>query len=151
LAFRSQYEHSLDTKDRITIPAKHRAAFHEGVILSAGLDPCVEAWPLDAYESFEQRHLSGLSPLGRDARVIKRRLYALSEEESLDSSGRVRLPGHLVDHAKLEGPCVVVGAGDHLEMWSPREWQPEEREMDARGEEIAEGLAGRARSGGEES
>jgi MraZ protein len=149
LAFRSQYEHSLDSKDRITIPAKHRAAFAKGVILSAGFDPCVEAWPVEEYEAFEQRHLSGLSPLGRDARVIKRRLYALSEEESIDSGGRVRLPRHLIDHAKLEGPCVVVGAGDHLEMWSPREWQPEEQEMDARGEEIAEGLAGRGPAAGE--
>ncbi len=148
MAFRSQYAHSLDAKDRITIPAKHRTAFAQGVILSAGLDTCVEAWPVDAYEDFERHHLAGLSPLGRDARLIKRRLYALSDEDELDSAGRVKLPDHLVKHAKLSGECTIVGAGDHLEIWSPSEWAPEAEEMDARGEEIAEGLAGQGASEG---
>jgi len=141
MAFRGHYEHSLDSKDRITVPARFRAALSEGVVLFAGLDPCVEVWASDAYESFHDTFLAGLNPLGRKARVLRRRFNAEAHDDSLDSAGRVRVPKHLLDHAALKGECVVVGVADHLEIWSAKAWKSESEELGETASDMAEALA----------
>ena len=142
MAFRGQHEHSLDSKDRMTIPARLRAALAEGVVLSAGLDPCVDVYPVSAYAELEANYLSNLGPMTRRSRMLRRRFYSGSEEAELDSAGRIRMPRSLIAHAGLEGPCVVVGAGDHLEIWSAESWGPEQEEFEAKAAELAEGLGG---------
>ncbi len=142
MAFRGHYEHTLDSKDRLTVPARFRAALADGVVLSAGLDPCVEVYPTADYARFEEQVLGELNPLSRSGRMMKRRFHGRSHDESLDSAGRVRLPGHLVSHAGLaEGPCVVIGVADHLEIWNTDAWAAHDSEIDATAAEIAEELA----------
>jgi MraZ protein len=143
LAFHGQHAHSLDAKDRVTIPARFRDALADGVILLKGLDPCVEVYPVQEFAHFEERDLAGLSALSRDQRRMRRRIYAHSVDEALDSSGRVRIPRHLMDHAGLEDQCVIVGVGEYLEIWSPGEWGSEDAEVDAQANRIAEGLGER--------
>ena len=53
---------------------------------------------------------------------MRRRILARSHDDSLDSAGRIHLPKHLIDHAGLEGPCVVVGLVNHLEIWNAEAW-----------------------------
>jgi MraZ protein len=143
LAFRGHYEHNLDSKDRLTVPARFRTALADGIVLSAGLDPCVEIYPTAEYARFEQQVLAELNPLSRHGRMMRRRFHARSHEEALDSAGRVRIPKHLIDHAGLaEGPCVVLGVADHLEIWSVAAWSDHDAEIDATAAEIAEELAG---------
>ena len=91
--------------------------------------------------------LAGLSPFSRSARQIQRRFHGRAHDESLDSAGRVRLPGHLLEHAGLDGPCVVVGVDDHLEIWSPDRWREHNAEIDAEADRIAEELAAGAADG----
>lgn len=127
------------------MPARFRAALADGVVLCAGLDPCVEVYPTVDYTRFEQQVLGELNPLNRHGRMIRRRFHSRSHDETLDSAGRVRIPGHLVEHADLaEGPCVVIGVADHLEIWSPEAWTTHDAEIDATAAEIAEELAGGA-------
>jgi MraZ protein len=142
LAFRGQHEHSLDAKDRITIPARFRAALADGVVLAQGLDPCVEVYPVAAYAEFEQRFLAGLNPFDRDGRMMQRRFHSRSVDESLDSAGRIRLPRHLIEHAGLEGTCIVAGVMNRIEIWNPARWAEENARIDAGAEEISRGLAG---------
>ena len=141
MAFRGQYEHSLDSKDRLTIPARFRAALAEGVVLFEELDPCVSIYTPQDYDRLTDRYLGHLSPLSREARMMRRRFHARSHDESLDSAGRVRLPRHLIEHAGLSGACVVVGVQDHLEIWNPERWSAEDAEIDARAERMAEELS----------
>ena len=141
MAFRGQYEHSLDSKDRLTVPARFRLALSEGIVLVAGLDPCVELYTPSGYEEFSQRFLADLNRLGKRGRMMYRRFNASAEDESLDSAGRVRIAGHLVDHAGLQGPCTVVGVADHLEVWSPERWTEHYAELDQQAERLAEELA----------
>lgn len=141
MAFRGQYEHSLDSKDRLTVPARFRAALDEGVVLLESLDPCVAVYPVGEFARFAERFLAGLNPLSRKGRMMVRRFHARSHDESLDSAGRVRLPRHLIDHAGLDGACVVVGVDDHLEIWHPERWAEHDAEIDAEAEEMAEELA----------
>ena len=141
MAFRGQHEHSLDSKDRITVPARYRGQLAEGVVLIAGLEKCVEVYPAAAAEQLEARYLHGLNPFSRKGRMMSRRFYSSSEEVELDSAGRLKLPRHLIDHAGLDGGCVVAGAGNHLEVWAPKEWDPERDEFEASAVEMAEELA----------
>jgi MraZ protein len=142
VAFHGQHEHSLDSKDRLTIPARFRAALADGVILVKGLDPCVEVYPVHEFARFEQRDLAGFSTFSRDQRRMRRRIYAHSVDETLDSAGRIRLPAHLIEHGGLGGACVIVGVGDYLEIWNPGTWDSEDAEVDSHAHEIAEGLGG---------
>ena len=107
MAFRGHYEHNLDAKDRLTVPARFRAALADGVVLSAGLDPCVEVYP--PATSRPSRALAELNPLSRHGRKMKRRFHGGSYDETLDSAGRVRIPRHLIEHARLCGACVLMG------------------------------------------
>ena len=72
---------------------------------------------------------------------LRRRFHGGSFDEKLDSAGRIRLPKPLIEHAGLDGPCVVVGAGEYLEIWNAEAWAKQEAELDAAAPEIAEGLA----------
>ena len=141
MAFRGQYEHSLDSKDRLTIPVRFRGALADGVVLFEELDPCVSIYSPQEYDQLAERYLGHLSPLSREGRMMKRRFHARSHDEALDSAGRVRLPKHLVDHAGLSGACVIVGVQDHLEIWNPERWSAEDAEIDSRAGEMAEGLS----------
>ena len=78
MVLRGQYEHSLDSKDRLTIPARFRAALADGMVLSAGLDPCVEAYPTSEYERFQEQVLAELNPLSRHGRMMRRRFHGRS-------------------------------------------------------------------------
>jgi len=141
MRLRGQHEHSLDAKDRITIPSQLRHAFAEGCTIVASVDPCIEIYPKGVLGDVED---SGLAPLGRmskDARRMRRRMYGASDETELDSAGRIRVPRNLLDHAGLAGVCTVVGAGEYLEIWNPKAWAAESGEISEGAEALNERAA----------
>lgn len=142
MAFRGLYEHNLDSKGRLTVPSRFRAALSDGVVLSRGFDPCVRVHTTEGFEQLSDRFLSPHSPFGKDARLLRRYFHGGSSDEKLDSAGRIRIPRPLIEHAGLAGPCMVTGAGEYLEIWNADAWARQEKELDASASEIAEGLAG---------
>ena len=78
---------------------------------------------------------------GGNARALRRRFHGGSFDETLDSAGRIRVPKPLIEHAGLDGNCVVIGAGEYLQIWNADAWAKQEEELDAAAPEIAEGLA----------
>jgi MraZ protein len=146
MTFRGLNEHSLDSKDRITVPAQYRASFADGIVLRQGIEPCVEIWPVKEAEKDEDRTLAQLNPMSRDARRIQRRFFAHSESVDLDSAGRVRLSRQLIEYAGLEGRCVVNGVGSRLEIWSPERWLAEDEENEQLTSELTEGIAATQRA-----
>jgi transcriptional regulator MraZ len=146
MTFRGLNEHSLDSKDRITVPAQYRASFAEGIVLMQGIEPCVEIWPAQAAEQMEATTLAQLNPMSRDARRIQRRFFAHSASADLDSAGRVRLSRQLIEHAGLESRCIVSGMGSRLEIWSPERWYAEDEENEQRTPELTESLAAAAQT-----
>ena len=122
LAFRGQYEHNLDSKDRLTVPARFRAgSCRWSGSLGRASTPASSVYPTSDFARFEQGVLAELNPLSRHGRMMKRRFHGRSHDETLDSAGRVRIPRHLIEHAELaEGPCVVIGVADHLEIWNTK-------------------------------
>ena len=123
------------------MPARFRAALSEGIVLVAGLDPCVQLFTPQGYEDFSQKFLGELNPLSKKGRAMTLRFNASAADESLDSAGRVRIARHLIEHAGLAGPCIVVGAFDHLQVWSPERWSAHYAAIDEQAEQMAEELA----------
>jgi MraZ protein len=148
VAFRGLYEHSLDSKDRLTVPARFRSALADGVVLSKGLDPCVDLYTPEAFDRVSDTYLAPHSPFSSDARKMRRRFHGGSFDEKLDSARRVRLPKHLIEHAGLEGTCTVAGVMNRIEIWNRARWAEENARIDAGTEEISRGLAGGGRSAG---
>ena len=141
MAFRGLYEHTLDSKDRLTVPARFRAALADGVVLSKSFDTCVWLQTPDSYEQLSDQFLAPHSPFSSQARQIRRHFHGGAFDEKLDSAGRVRIPKPLLEHAGLKGECVVVGGGEYLEIWDAEAWAAQEAELTEKAPEIAEGLA----------
>ncbi|MBO0768175.1 MAG: division/cell wall cluster transcriptional repressor MraZ [Solirubrobacterales bacterium] len=123
MIFRGTFEHALDAKHRLTVPAKYRAALGSGVVLAIspetepGTPRCIAIWTPEDYEAYTSAALEGLNPLSPKARELKRLLFANSHETELDSANRVMIPPSLMAYAGLDKDCVVAGAGECLELW----------------------------------
>jgi MraZ protein len=140
LAFRGHFEHSLDAKNRLAIPARFRAAFANGTVLAKDPESCVAVWTPETHESIIDRALGDLNPMGSQYRKLSRFYQGNSFEIDLDASGRVTLPPPLLEHAAIEKEVVVVGVGDHLEVWGRERWRAEQEALDAEIEEVTERL-----------
>jgi MraZ protein len=122
--FRGTFDHTLDAKNRLTVPARYRAALSEGVVLAmpVDLEPCVAVWLPEEYERYSRSALAELPPLSPRRTELERFFYGSSQDAELDAAGRIVVPGFLGEHARLQKEVVVVGAGDRLELWSKDGW-----------------------------
>jgi MraZ protein len=136
-----EYEHTIDDKNRLTLPARFRAAMAEGVVLTRGLDTCVEAYPVEGWTRLVESRLSGLNPLSRETRVLERFYYTGAIEAQPDKQGRVMLASALIEHARLGREVVVVGMRERLEIWDRAAWRAQLKEVMGSAEDVAERLA----------
>jgi len=136
-----EYEHTVDDKNRLTLPAKFREAFASGVVLTRGVDGCVESHPRDDWEERVARRLDSLDSLSGEARQIQRFFFAGGSDAELDRQGRLVIPPHLLEHAKLHRDVVVVGVYRHLEIWDRAAWRDQLKVVEGSAEHVAERLA----------
>jgi MraZ protein len=136
-----EHEHTLDDKNRITLPAKLRAAFAGGVVLTRGLDGCLFAYPRVDWERLVESTLGSLDLLSQEGRRVHRFFFSGATEAELDRQGRVMIPAALIKHAGLGREVVVAGVRDHLEIWDGATWRKELNEVEGSAEDVAERLA----------
>jgi MraZ protein len=117
-----EYEHTLDDKNRLTLPAKFRDAFGGGSVVTRGMDRCLSVYAKDEWEEFVSKRLGELDPFSGEARQIERFLFSGAAEAEPDRQGRVMIPPALVQHARLSREVVVAGVGDHVEIWDKELW-----------------------------
>jgi MraZ protein len=123
LIFRGTFEHALDAKHRLTVPAKFRAALAGGVVLAASPETTAAAprsiaiWTPDAYEEYTVAALAGRSPISPEARDMKRFFFNYSHDTELDSANRVMIPPMLMEYAGLDKDVLVTGSGECLEVF----------------------------------
>jgi MraZ protein len=123
LSFHAIHDHTLDSKNRLTIPARFRPELSmDGVMLVKGFEPCLQLWPRPAYEEIARAALAGLNPLSPQARDLKRHLYGNAFPTELDSAGRIMIPGPFAEYASITKDVVVVGSGDYFELWDRESW-----------------------------
>jgi MraZ protein len=138
--FLGEHEHTLDEKGRLTLPAKFRDSFPEGLVLSRGMDGCVFAYPRAHWVELAAR-LTAHGSLSRDERMIQRHFFSGASEATPDKQGRVMIPAALASHARLEREVVVAGVHDHLEIWDRAAWRAQIADAEGRAEDVAERLA----------
>jgi len=136
-----EYEHTIDDKNRLTLPAKFRRAFEDGGVVTRGLDGCLDAWPRAAWDRLVDSRLGSLDVLSVHGRRLHRHFFSGATEAVPDRQGRVILPPALLEHAKLGRDVVVAGVNDHLEIWDRAAWRAELSEVEGSAEDVAERLA----------
>jgi len=136
-----EYEHNLDDKNRLTLPAKFRQGFEGGVVVSRGLDGCLVVFTRDNWDSFVASRLEGLNPFSKEARQMNRYMFAGAAETELDKQGRMMVPPSLLEHAGLGKEVVVAGVRDHVEIWDRAAWRKQLEEVEGSVELVAERLA----------
>ena len=136
-----EYEHTIDDKNRLTLPAKFRQEFGEGIVVTRGLDGCLYAFTRPDWRRLVEKQLGTLDPLSREGRVMARHFFSAATETELDKQGRVMIPGALVESAGLGREVVVAGVYDHVEIWNRTTWREHLKEVEGSAEHVAERLA----------
>jgi MraZ protein len=114
------YEHGLDDKGRMVLPAKIRARIGETGMVGM-LDGCLGLWSLDRFDGVSERLLA-LAEAGDAPMNVYRRFMAFAVEVTPDAQGRVVVPQKLRDYAGLGSEVVVTGRGDRAEIWDRTRW-----------------------------
>lgn len=124
LGFFGSYEHSLDAKGRVILPARFRAEFATHAYLSRHLEGCLALW---TPEEFEKQYAEMIARQNHSPgdRNYARMWAGTSSAVEIDRQGRVAVPKNLQTFAGLEGTVLVMGALDRIELWSPAAWQLE--------------------------
>jgi MraZ protein len=135
------HEHTLDDKNRLTLPARFRAAFAGGVVVTRGMDGCLYAYRREDWDSLVETRLATLDPLSKEGRRMQRFFFSGATEVEPDRQGRVMIPAALIEHAGLGRDVVVAGVRDHLEIWDRAKWRQELNEVEGSAEDVAERFA----------
>ena len=120
--FVGRYEHSLDTKGRVILPAKFRADFERGAYLTENREGCLALWTPGEFQR-QMQAMQDQASAGRTERNRARMWAASSHEVEIDRQGRMAIPAHLREFASLDGDVLVCGAIDRVELWNPAVWR----------------------------
>ena len=139
--FLGEFEHLIDDKGRLTLPAKFRAELADGFVITKGIDRCLFVYTLDEWQPLAEK-ISRLPVTKREARALARLVFAGASDCSLDKQGRILIPSYLRQYANLNSEVVIVGLDTHLEIWDLESWQKVSQKIEEEAESIAEQLSG---------
>src|SRR5215213_5360659 len=110
--FLGEYEHTIDDKNRLTLPARFREAFADGVVLTRGLDECLDVYARGDWGALVDARLATLDPFSKEARDLKRFFFSAASDAELDKQGRVLVPPALMRHGRLGRELLAVQPGE---------------------------------------
>ncbi len=122
-SFKGRYDYVLDSKGRLSIPAKLRKSLstdsHDSFVVTRGVEKCLYVYPLDEWQRLEQK-LRSLNQFLEKHRYFTRTLLMwASEEFPLDSQSRITIPKNLLEFAEIEKEVIIIGALERIELWNP--------------------------------
>jgi MraZ protein len=120
--FIGEFAHAVDEKGRLAIPSKFRPRFKEGAVVTRWLERSLAVFPATRFAELQER-VAKLPLSDRNARQFIRFLASGAHDDEPDAQGRIAVPQHLRDYAGIANEAIVVGANDHLEIWSPKSWR----------------------------
>ena len=136
--FMGEYRHSIDDKGRLIIPSRVREDLGDQFIVTRGLEGCLFIYPKSEWDNIIQKYKQ--LPDTKDRRYFMRIFLSGATVCELDKQGRVNIPTPLVEYAKLEKDCIVIGVDDRLEVWSKDRWDGFIDENESNLSEIADNL-----------
>ncbi|KHL19133.1 MraZ protein [Mumia flava] len=141
--FVGTYTPRLDDKGRLFLPAKFRERFAEGLVLTKGQERAIYVWTAADFQAFTER-IRNTPFTNKATRDFVRVLFAGASDDAPDKQGRITIPPPLREYARLGRDCVVVGAGERVEIWEAQSWadysEAQEESFAQLSEEVIEGL-----------
>lgn len=137
--FMGEFQHTLDAKGRLIIPAKFREELGVGAVLTRGLDNCLFLFPHSEWQALEEK-LKSLPLTKAGARQFVRFLFSGATDCELDKQGRIMIPQNLREYAEIDKEAVVIGVSSRVEIWSKARWEAYIREAEESYETIAESI-----------
>ncbi len=119
--FAGEFSHALDEKGRLAVPAKFRARFKEGAVVTRWMNECLAVFPTSEWEAINAE----IRKRPRTDRTVQTFVHFLvggAHEADLDAQGRIGIPAHLRHYADIGDEVIVLGANDRLELWQPDRW-----------------------------
>jgi MraZ protein len=138
--FHGTFEHTLDAKNRLTVPSKFRSTLAGAVFLVKGAEPCLSVYPAETYDAMAQAALAQMNPLSAQKREFSRLFYANAMAMELDGAGRIMLPPRFMEHVGISRDVVVAGAGDCLELWDRATWETYDADLAQRAADLTASL-----------
>ena len=120
------YSFQVDDKNRLFIPVKHREHLGDSFMITHLYDNCISVYSMDEWEKLTQK-ISSLPQI--QTRDIIRFLYSSAVEVQTDKQGRIVLPAELIEYAEIKKTAVIVGVGNHVEIWSDKNWEAKKEEL----------------------
>ncbi len=143
--FRGRFEHTIDSKGRVSIPAKFRELLTEKYderLIVTNFDRCLLAFPFEEWTAFEKERASQLSMVKNEAKAFLRFFISGATECPIDKLGRILIPPTLRDYAHLGKDVVFVGLLNRFEIWSRESWMEEFQRSKESFEQMSDTLAG---------
>ncbi|MEK7664942.1 MAG: division/cell wall cluster transcriptional repressor MraZ [Patescibacteria group bacterium] len=134
-----QYEHTIDNKKRLALPAKFRGELGDKVIITKGIDSCLVVYTQKEWQIMSEK-LGNLPISQSEARSLPRVILASAMEVALDKLGRILIPDYLKNYAGLKKSVVVCGLSNRLEIWDAEKWEEYRKKAEKGIEEIVSKL-----------
>jgi MraZ protein len=135
-----EYTHTMDEKNRVSLPAKFRSELGKKVIITPGLDDCLFVFTLKEWNKIEEK-LSNSSILHGDSRGFSRYMFGGATETDIDSTGRILIPDFLKERVSLKSKVVIIGVSSRLEIWSEKVWNEYKKVVEKQADTLAEKLS----------
>jgi MraZ protein len=139
--FMGEYQHSLDEKSRLIIPARFREDLGERFVLTRGLDRSLFLYPLAEWKAIEEK-MKTLSTTQADARAFVRLFFSGAVECEPDKQGRISVPPHLREHAGIQRDLYILGVSTRIEIWAREVWEEYAKKAEESYESLAEKIIG---------
>jgi MraZ protein len=133
--FLGEYDHTIDAKGRMAVPARFRVQLDRGAVISKGMGTCLSVYPMERWEEKSAELATGKSI--DELRDFERRIYPSASEVELDGQGRLVIPARLRAYAGLGNEVTVAGVRDHFEIWDRAKWREYQERLDAEGNQIS--------------
>lgn len=137
--FLGEYQHAVDAKGRLALPAKFRAKLKEGAIITRGLDRCLFVFGRTEWEKLAEK-LAALPLAQANSRAFSRLMLAGASDVELDGQGRILVPDYLREYAGLSKTAVIAGVMNRLEVWDEKSWNQYKSRTESASDDIAEQL-----------
>lgn len=123
--FWGHFQHTLDSKNRVAIPAKFRQQIPDGkVVVTEFFEECLSVFPAAEWEKFVESELEGLSPIeSRRNRMVTRMMHGSATDVEIDRQGRISLQAYLLESAGISKEVVFKGVNDRFEIWDRNQWE----------------------------